>query len=485
MGALLGLRPRLLLALVATAAVTLTAAALSLLPPLRDRLRTESAHNLQSTVLASRPSFSRVVGHGCTAQNNQESALIQRTNAQVFITKGPVPTVSSCDFRTEDPLTSRDIQQALNTGQPQRILTGDEVRLAVPFGRDKNGFQYILAVRKPFSDVARTVDQVRTAFLKAALVGLAAALVLGLGLATTLSRRLARLRRVALRVMREGAGAPRPQDDGHDEIGDLARSFAAMQAALVRQEEARRAFVATASHELRTPLTSLQGMLELLDEDLREGRFDLPDAQSQVAAAQGELRRLGNLATELLDLSRLDAGTPLRSEPVELGEMSRAVAAEMALRSEEAEIPLEVVPPIGPCWARGDPGSVAQVLRILLDNALRFSPGGVPIRIQAGYRGERAYVSVADQGPGVPPSERELIFERFQRGSRTGGEGGFGLGLAIGRELAERQGGTLALDEAPPAGSRFVFELPIEMPAGGRDDGATSQAPQRARPAAS
>jgi signal transduction histidine kinase len=242
-----------------------------------------------------------------------------------------------------------------------------------------------------------------------------------------------------------------------------------MQGALVRQEDARRAFVATASHELRTPLTSLSGMLELLDEDLRGGRVDLADAQEQVAAAQGELRRLGNLATELLDLSRLDAGTPLRSEPVELGELCRAVAAELSLRSEAAEVPLQVVPPKGPCWARGDPGAVVQVLRILLDNAMRFSPGGQSVRIEAGYRGDHAYVAVADRGPGVPPDERELIFERFQRGTLTGGEGGFGLGLAIGRELAVRQGGTLRLDD-DFEGARFVCDLPIELPAGADGD---------------
>jgi signal transduction histidine kinase len=466
----LGLRSRLLLALVVTSAVTLGAAALTLLPSLQDRLRRESANNLQQTVLASSAALSRSLERGCAQQQAQENALAQRTNAaQIYVTTGPEPLVSECDFTTEDLAKARDIQVALNTGTPQRIITGDEVRLAVPLGKGRDGFRYILAVRKPLDDVARTVRGVRTAFLTAALVGLAAAVLFGLALATTLLRRLERLRRAVLRVTREGPGAPRPEDEGLDEIGQLARAFAAMQGSLLRQEEARRAFVATASHELRTPLTSLQGMLELLGEDLREGRLDLPDAQAQVAAAQRELRRLGSLATELLDLSRLDAGTPLRSEPVELGEICRAVAAEFALRAEEGETPLAVEPPIGPVWGQGDPGSVAQVLRILLDNALRFSPGGAAIRVEAGYRGDHAFVAVADDGPGVPAGERELIFERFQRGSRTGGEGGFGLGLAIGREVAERQGGRLMLGDTP-FGARFVLELPIELPSGGADD---------------
>ena len=240
-----------------------------------------------------------------------------------------------------------------------------------------------------------------------------------------------------------------------------------MQASINRQENARRAFVATASHELRTPLTLLQGMLELLDDDLREGRVDLEDAQVQIAGAQRQLRRLEHLASDLLDLSRLDSEAPLRSEPIELGELTRAVAAEFELRAADRGLSVEVVPPIGPCWASGDPGAVARIVRILLDNALRFAPPGEPVRVGAAYHGETATIAVADTGPGVPADERDLIFERFRRGSSTGGEEGFGLGLAIGRELAERLGGHLDLASAEDdRGARFVLSLPIELPAG-------------------
>ncbi len=464
----LGLRPRLLAALLATSAVTLAAAALTLLPPLRNRLRAESVRNVTATAVSARASFERALRDGNC--DGVAFSLQRRASAQVAVVDNGVPKIV-CGGFIEDVAGALDVQTALNTGRTTRFVVGDEVKLTVPLARARGGApQFALVVRKPLRDVAQAVDQVRNAFVKAAVVGLAASLVLGFALATTLLRRLEQLRRAVLRVTAEGPGAPPPRDESFDEVGDLARAFATMQSALGRQEEARRAFVATASHELRTPLTSLQGMLELLDEDLREGRLDLADAQQQVAAAQGELRRLGNLATELLDLSRLDADTPLRSEPVELGELCRAVASELGLRAQEAGVPLEVVPPIGPCWARGDPGAVARVLRILLDNALRFSPSGKPIRIAASYRGEHALLEVSDRGSGVPDAERTLIFERFQRGSQTGGEGGFGLGLAIGRELAERLGGTLRLEDDAGPGARFVFELPIELPTGGRQD---------------
>ena len=192
----------------------------------------------------------------------------------------------------------------------------------------------MVVAQRSLTDVATTVALVRNALFTAAAIGLAVAIGLGLALSSTLTRRLGRLQRSALRITAEGPEAPAPTDRGRDEVGDLARALGRMQEELRRQEAARRSFVATASHELRTPLTMLQGTMELLDEDLREGG-DLTDAQEQVASARGELRRLGVLATELLDLSRLDAAVQLRSEPVELGEIARAVAAEFSLRAGE------------------------------------------------------------------------------------------------------------------------------------------------------
>jgi signal transduction histidine kinase len=205
----------------------------------------------------------------------------------------------------------------------------------------------------------------------------------------------------------------------------------------------------------------LQGTMELLDEDLAGSGVDIADAQLQVATARRELRRLSALAGELLDLSRLDAAVPLRSEPIELGELARAVAAEFELRARERDIEIDVVPPGGPCWGRGDPDAVARVVRILLDNALRYGPSGQAVRVLAGGDGQAASLTVADSGPGVPEQEREHIFERFHRGSGAGSEGGFGLGLAIGRELAMRMGGDVRLvDSDPPGpGARFVLVL--------------------------
>jgi signal transduction histidine kinase len=233
-----------------------------------------------------------------------------------------------------------------------------------------------------------------------------------------------------------------------------------MQERLGQQEQARRAFVATASHELRTPLASLDGMLELLDDDLRDSEPDLEDARALLERARAQSRRLGRLAADLLDLSRIDAEVTLRSEPVELGELSRAVLAEFELGATERRIDATLEAASGQVWALGDPGSVARILRILLDNAVRATPDGEEVKVE--LRGDQSAVevSVCDLGPGVPAAERAVIFERFQRGRDTGGRGGFGLGLAIGRELAERMGGSLTLDAEYAPGAKFTLRLP-------------------------
>ncbi len=338
-------------------------------------------------------------------------------------------------------------------------INGTEVaRVAIPFKGDQ-GLPFVLAVRKPIGELSDAVHVVRKAFLYAALAALALTLILGIPLSGRLIRRLRRLSQAALQLARSGPAVDVPVDRTRDEVGDLSRAFTIMRRRLQQQEEARRAFVATASHELRTPLTSLEGMLELLEDDLGENAPDLDDARLLLVRARVQSRRLGRLAADLLDLSRLDAEVELRSEPVELGELGRAVMAEFELGTSARGLGSVLDDSCGPVWAWGDPGSVARILRILLENAIRVSPDGATVTVEL-HNGDHASLSVCDEGPGVPAEERAMIFERFKRGRETGGQAGFGLGLAIGRELAERMGGELVLEEGQGTGARFTLRLP-------------------------
>ena len=336
-------------------------------------------------------------------------------------------------------------------------------RAALPFTTSIKGGspdRWVLVVRKRLDTVTAAAATVRRAFLYAALAALAITLLLGIPLSATVVRRLRRLHHAALQLAADGPPVAVPTDRRRDEVGDLGRAFAQMQDRLQQQEEARRAFVSTASHELRTPLASLDGMLELLHDDLESGALDMADARSLLDRARTQSRRLARLAADLLDLSRLDAQVQLRSEPVELGELSRAVIAEFDLGTEERGIVSTLDDSAGQVWACGDPGGIARIVRILLDNAVRVSPQGGEICVEL-RNGGRASVTVRDEGPGVEAEERELIFERFQRGRATGGTAGFGLGLAIGRELAERMGGELVLERTELPGAAFTLRLPV------------------------
>ena len=477
-----GLRWRLLLALVATSAVSLGIAALVVLPPLQGRLRDQSADGLRTSVEATKARFETEFDRLDRRRQpatplEYESPLATpsndlnaQTGARVLVAddtgvpSSPADTAPGflSDSESFLPVPEGAMRLALRTGREMQTVTaidgdGDGVLVATPLLTPRGALTGMLVAERELTQATTLVGQVRDRFLIAAVVGLTVAVLLAVALSSTLLRRLARLRGVAVRITEQGPDATTPHDDRRDEVGDLGRALARMQEELRRQEAARRAFVSTASHELRTPLTMLQGTMELLEEDLRTGRLDEADALHHVASARHELDRMTALSGELLDLSRLDAAVPLRSEPVELGELARAVCAEFALRAEGRATRIELVPPAEPCWGRGDPDAIARVVRILIDNALRYGPVGRPVRVAVDVAPDAATLTVSDTGPGIPPEERETIFERFHRGARAGGAGGFGLGLAIGRELARRMGGELALAEGE--GTRFALRL--------------------------
>ncbi|MGH2873512.1 MAG: sensor histidine kinase [Solirubrobacteraceae bacterium] len=473
-GRALGLRARIVGVVMVTAVATLAIAAVTLLGPLEHSLRNAERVTLSKSLgnrtmrtfeamrldrLATDPSVLRSL-------RKDVDNLQQRTAATVLVFAGAGPdgtgSHSLLPVDEDDAGAGVDVAKAFRTGAKVSSFVqvgGEEyAREAIAFtGSDR--LRYVLAVRKSIGEVPDAAHAVARAFLYAALAGLALSLILGIPLSARLVRRLRRLREAALQVTDTGAAVEVPVDRSHDEVGDLSRALSTMQHRLGRQEQARREFVSTASHELRTPLASLEGMLELLRDDLHDDHPDLEDARALVERAHAQARRLGRLASDLLDLSRIDAQVQLRSEPVELSELSRAVLAEFGPGTERHEIVSNLRETNGSVWALGDPGAVAQILRILLDNAVRASAPGSEITVALG-REPAAALSVSDQGPGVPEDEREAIFERFHRGRDTAGKAGFGLGLPIGRELAKRMGGELVLEDRPGPGATFTLRLP-------------------------
>ena len=291
------------------------------------------------------------------------------------------------------------------------------------------------------ADIEATLATTRTFVVVGGLV----AALLAAGLATLLARRalrpLARLSAGARDIERTGEASQRLSDPAtRDEVGALAGTLNAMLASLDRAREAERRFVGDASHELRTPLTALRGNVTYA---LRHG----PDA-AVLADIDDGVARLGGLLDDLLALAREDAAAPAREEVVDLVEVALAAAAGDPAGATVVEGGRGLV------YVDGERAALERAVANLAGNARRHGPPRGSITVTVRADGERALITVADEGPGLGPDEAAQAFERFWRGPRATGEGS-GLGLAIVRSIAERHGGSVRVE-----GSRFTIDVP-------------------------
>ena len=316
------------------------------------------------------------------------------------------------------------------------------------------GSEYVVLVSAPLQDALANVQLVGRSLIVAGAVSLAISWLAGYLVAWGFTRRIRRLEGAAERLAGGDFETP-VVDTGRDEVGQLAGAFDSMRVRLAALDRARSEFIANASHELRTPLFSLGGFLELLaDEDMDETvRRDF------LGEMRGQVERLARLATDLLDLSRLDAGQlEVERAPVDLEASARLVADEFRPIAEAQGRVLRLHAD-GPVRAVGDEQRVQQIVRALVENALRHTPPGTAVEVAAGSRDGRACVSVRDEGPGVPADDQEHVFERFYR-AEGGKASGSGLGLAIASELASRMEGTIEL-HSTPGETVFTFFLPL------------------------
>jgi signal transduction histidine kinase len=356
--------------------------------------------------------------------------------------------------RSRDVADNPTALRAVASGQPERdrvaVATGDFAEVAVPVEQE-----IVLLFRTSLADSLETVQLVKRRLLLATGFALALALLLGLTAAGMLAHRLRRLEGAADRIASGDFDVP-IVDRGDDEIGQLAVGFDRMRVRLAQLDNARKEFVANASHELRTPLFSLGGFLELLaDEELDEDtrREFLQTMQSQVD-------RLTRLSTNLLDLSRVDAGQlTVVEEPVDLAHIGRMIVAELEPVAAGSGHALEPGSD-EPVWAVGDSERVLQIARALVVNALVHTPAGTSVEIGARRVDGRAELAVEDHGGGIPAEHQEAVFERFYR-IEGGVASGSGLGLSIARELATLMQGSVRLESRP---GRTVVTL--ELPAG-------------------
>ncbi len=248
-------------------------------------------------------------------------------------------------------------------------------------------------------------------------------------------------------AMAEGDFTHPITSSSHDEVGELARAFERMRGQVAALDRQRRGLVANVSHELRTPLAVLQVRFENLLDGVE------PLDRDAIAASLHEIERLTVLVERILDLSRLESGvSPLHVERVDLAQV--VDDATTGRGPDEVRVELH-----GTTTFRGDRARLTQVVRNLVDNALRHGGTACTLRL-TGARG-RVRLEVADEGPGIPAAERARVLERFYRtDDARGGDGGSGLGLAIVTEIVELHDGTIEITSNQPQGCRVTVELP-------------------------
>ena len=258
----------------------------------------------------------------------------------------------------------------------------------------------------------------------------------------------------------------------HDPVGSVSgRIFAFRDVSAERSvEDMKSTFVSTVSHQLRAPLTSIYGFAEtLLRRDVLFGEDERQTFLEYIAA---EAQRLTAIVDTLLSVAGLEAGDmQVDLAPTDL----RAVVSDAVTSVQESAVVnghrFVLDMPDEPLAASADREKVGQILRNLLDNAVKFSPGGGTVTVAAHRRADRVEVRVVDEGEGIPEAEREHIFSKFQRADSTGGYGGAGLGLFIARGLVLAMGGRIWVDSAENGGSSFAFELPVAEPSDSDEEG--------------
>ncbi len=314
-----------------------------------------------------------------------------------------------------------------------------------------------LVLSQPRSDVGTVLSGLVWPFIWAAIIALAISLGLAFLLARSVYRPIRRLSSAAQNIARGHFDEPVPVS-GPQEIKALAQNFNEMAGKLRESQQQMRHFVADVSHQLKSPLTSIQGFAEAMvdgtaaDEETRQKAARIIDEES---------RRMIRQVNELLELSRMQAGQiKLTKAPVSVHDILSRCEEIFALRLEEKKITLKDQSDI-PTTINADADRLEDVFSNLLDNAIKNTPMQGEIRVSARKNTDATVsIAIADSGPGIPPEQLPHVFERFQQSS--GLRNGFGLGLAIAREIVLAHGGKIEASSEPGEGARFAVTLPLE-----------------------
>nr|WP_239003715.1 HAMP domain-containing sensor histidine kinase [Nocardia panacis] len=343
-----------------------------------------------------------------------------------------------------------DLNSSLRTADNQRVLAR----------RLNSGSTLVISQRlEPTREV---LDRLAWLLFVVGGSGVVLAAALGTAVARTGLRPIARLTAATERIARTDDLTPIPVA-GDDELARLTESFNTMLRALAESRDRQRRLVADAGHELRTPLTSLRTNMELLIASSRPGAPRIPEEEMAELRSDvmAQIEELSTLVGDLVDLAREDAPEDVY-ERVDLGEVTER-ALERARRRRGS---IEFVAELRPWFVYGHEAGLERAVLNVLDNAAKWSPAGAQVRVAMRETGRGLLeLSVDDAGPGIPPGERELVFERFYRVTASRSMPGSGLGLAIVKQVVTKHGGTITIDTSPRGGAQVRIVLPGEAAA--------------------
>jgi len=335
----------------------------------------------------------------------------------------------------------------------------------IQFQTDNTLLAVLASIQEQVSQAAARSDRARMISFTAGGASLVIAVLVGIYLVRAIADPLRQVTQGTRRISKGQFWHRLPADSG-DEFGELARDFNAMAQRLSELDQMKKDFVSHVSHELKAPLASMRQVFLLL---LQEIAGPLNEQQRKLLRLSSvSAERLTSMVANLLDVSRLEAGTmEYDIHPCDVAPLVRSVAEEFEVQAQEKGIKLQVEAD-QPVWVQCDRDRIVQVIGNLFENALKFAPGGTAITAQI-KRAEdgKVLVSVTDSGTGVADEHKTRIFEKFhqvKRGKKISGQG-VGLGLAICKTIVEAHNGNIWVEDNPGGGSIFSFALLGAVPA--------------------
>jgi signal transduction histidine kinase len=471
---------RMVAALAGVALIGLLASGVALTQFLPVYFTRQAESQLRSAVLAA-GSLAKIAMEedpvAATVRERREPELLQPAAEQAASVLG-----ATVEFRNPDgsraaygvPSNDRELRdQGLrpDAGVAAQSVT-QEVQLPraeLPLTGPSGLLNLQIIASEPYTRRIETLQQVNGTLVVAGVMALLVSIIVGTLAARRLARPIRRLQTAASRISAGDLGERVPPS-GIEELDDLGSQFNVMgdrlgkTLALLQADRDRlREFVADVSHELRTPIAALRTFTELQ----REGEVDEATRREFLDRSAEQISRLEWLSTNLLDLSRIDSGIfPLAIAEGDLRDPVRAVVEAHAEVAEERGVSLWSEVPSEPVAMRFDRERIVQCVTNLVGNALKFTPRGGEVGVRITVQPDASVVEVSDTGPGIPAAELPRVFDRFFRGTNVGEAraSGSGLGLAITRSIAEMHGGSIEVESAVGAGTRFRVHLPRNGP---------------------